>query len=119
MSTRVNNLAITRLFSTGRFEHTKLSVSVEPGSRPPGQLMREIEGIIEALNPACPVDSHDLECAIDVSKAEDDPPAGSFRDKEWAADVIRRHKEWSARREAAYARLDALGGSIAEESSES
>lgn len=108
---KIQNIGVARLFSTGRYEHTKISVNVEPGDKP-GTMLKEIQGLIEDLNPNCPVEEWDLRRAKDrlTEKAEandQDDPFGLT--VESAQQTINRYVVWETKRDAAYARLDEIG----------
>lgn len=106
----IKNIGITRLFSTGRFEHVKISVNAEAGSKP-GTELRELQSLIEDLNPNCPIDEYMVERAKrHLAEPEDpeDPFQVSHADAQKTIDA---YSEYLAKREAAYARLDELGAS--------
>lgn len=117
---KINSIGVTRLFSTGRFEHTKISINMEPGEKP-GTMLQELQGLIEDLNPSCPVDYFDLSRArhtLEESETDDtEDPLFEMCQKD-AQEKIDRYNDWIAKRHAAYARLDELGVSIAIEATD-
>jgi hypothetical protein len=130
MKAIANNLSITRLFSTGRFEHQKISVSISPGhGAKAGSLLRELDSILSDLNPVCPVDEYVLNQARELIAAGDEERLEILKKRLFvnvdASDLIARaevvlgeYRAWLERRESAYARLDAMGVMVEEESKE-
>jgi len=112
---RINHIGITRLFSTGRFEHLKLSVGIDPGSSPAGAMLEEIEQLLADLNPSCPVDDYAHERALRIvanPPAEEEDPDPFSDSLEDAIAVIAKVEEWQAKRKAAFRRLDEIGASV-------
>lgn len=114
---KINSIGVTRLFSTGRFEHTKISINMEPGEKP-GTMLQELQGLIEDLNPTCPVDDFDFRRAQQTLEEPEDKEDPFAESHEHARKVIDRYNDWIAKRQAAYARLDELGVSIAMEATD-
>lgn len=115
---KINSIGVTRLFSTGRFEHTKISINMEPGEKP-GTMLQELQGLIEDLNPSCPVEDYEYQNALEVLAKPDDESGSPYAwTHEKAQALIDRCNEWTAKRQAAYARLDELGVSIAIEATD-
>lgn len=110
---KIQNIGVTRLFSTGRYEHTKISVNVEPGEKP-GTMLREIQSLVEDLNPNCPVEDYQFQRAKEILSKPEDPDDALFGDThDSARAVLAKYDLWAAKREAAYARLDQLGAAPA------
>lgn len=115
---KIQNIGVARLFSTGRYEHTKISVNVEPGEKP-GTMLREIQSLIEDLNPNSPVDDYQLQQAREaLEKPEDTDGFPYVWTHEKAQEVIAKADAWQAKRDAAYARLDELGATPTVEESD-
>lgn len=108
--TTIKNIGITRLFSTGPFEHVKISVNAEAGSKP-GSELRELQSLIEDLNPNFPIDEYQLERAKRALIEPEDPEDIYSIKHADAQKVIDAHSAYLAKREAAYSRLDELGAS--------
>lgn len=108
--TTIKNIGITRLFSTGRFEHVKISVNAEAGAKP-GSELRELQSLIEDLNPNCPIDEYQLERAKQALSEPEDPDDIYAMKHADAQNTLDAHAKHLAKREAAYARLDELGAS--------
>jgi hypothetical protein len=106
----VKNIGITRLFSTGRFEHVKISVNAEAGSKP-GSELRELQSLIEDLNPNCPIDQYQIDRANNALSEPEDADDIYQMTHEDARKVLDAHAAHLAKREAAYSRLDELGAS--------
>jgi hypothetical protein len=105
---KILNIGVARLFNLDRYEHTKISVNVEPGENP-GTMLREIQSLIEDLNPACPVEDYqirDARAILAKPENKEDPFGYSHED---AQKVLDQYEAWQAKRNAAYARLDEMG----------
>jgi len=86
----------------------KISVNAEAGCKP-GSELRELQSLIEDLNPNCPIDEYMVErarLALAEPGKPDDIYSLSHADAQKTLDAFAEH---IAKRDAAYARLDELG----------
>lgn len=116
---RINRISIARLHNRGNYEHSRYEVTVEPQQHEdPGRVFRELEDVLDALDPQTPtigfwpVATYRKRLAEYTAKRA----AGVALDEreqqetEEATRAVARWDEWQAARDAALARFSALGG---------
>lgn len=130
---RISRITIARLHNLGNFEHCRLELTCElPAGTSPSSVLREMNDLLEHIQPKPPVGPFELGQAIkllqapapvpptsDEAAADDDPfesPQEKYRrlvrEREMAERAIARHQAWSQQREAALKRFDELGGIV-------
>lgn len=133
---RISRVTIARLHNLGNFEHIRYEVTVElPPGTSPSSVFKELDALLTDVEPKRPVSNYELREALktvsgpeptlaDIKAVmngayEEDPfdsvtPEQALQrklaERERARRALKRHDEWMAGREAAMARLDALGG---------
>ena len=109
---RISRATIARLHNRGNYEHSRYEVTVEiPPGVDAGSVLRELDQMLEDIEPCSPVSMWDLRRAIDALKSppiENDPHDQGNR--RTYSEYIRRHSDWEKRRDAAYARFTELNG---------
>lgn len=115
---RVHHLSVSRRFSTSRFEQVNFSIAIDPSpDAAPGALLREMEEIMDDLNPCPPVSPQKLEEARRIVAMSVEERASRRFHAAVVEEAIENHRlwlEWKERRGRAFARLDALGAKAAE-----
>jgi hypothetical protein len=109
----IQQISITRLFSTGQFEHQKISLNAEilPGMKP-GDTLKEMESILDDLNPKPPYTEWEMQHARKLAT----PEAREASNIEFAADweiqdatqKLADYDAWQTRRQSALDRLNSL-----------
>jgi len=113
---RVSKITVGRLHSLGNYEHVRYEIAVDiPDGSSASDTLRNLERILNGLDPKPPVSDYDLQRAsAALVKASE---AGEEGLEEWERGNIEtyrkyvaRHAKWNAERTWAHDALDAIGG---------
>lgn len=104
---RVTEIAITRLFNLGNYEHVRYEIRVNvPDTADPYTVLENVETVINGLNPNSPVSDWTLRAAQkDAASTQ-----VTVERQAQARELLKQHDEYLKKREHSKQLLNALGG---------
>lgn len=113
---RVTSIKIGRLHNLGNYEHVRYEIAVDvPEGASASQALKNLERVLDGLDPKGPVPDHELARAVDVVRRAEKSGEDSL--EEWERvnlegyrDAIAKHQAWRDQQKLARYALDQIGG---------